>query len=102
MPASTSAVRTATRSVASEMTSKVSPSSLTSSAPASRVASTMASSSVPSAGTTMTPLRLKLYDTEPGSAIDPPLRVTATRTSEAARLRLSVRHSMSSATPPAA
>ena len=45
-------------------------------------------------------MRLNRYDTEPGSAIDPPLRVIATRTSEAARLRLSVRHSISTATPP--
>ncbi len=46
-----------------------------------------------------TPLRLNRYDTEPGSAIEPPLRVIAVRTSAAARLRLSVRHSMSTATP---
>ena len=39
------------------------------------------------------------YATLPGSAIVPPLRVNATRTSRAARLRLSVRHSMSIATP---
>jgi hypothetical protein len=32
--------------------------------------------------------------------MEPPLRVMATRTSEAARLRLSVRHSTSTATPP--
>jgi hypothetical protein len=50
-------------------------------------------------GAMTTPLRLNRYDTEPGSAIEPPLRVMATRTSEAARLRLSVRHSMSTATP---
>ena len=36
---------------------------------------------------------------DPGSAIDPPLRVMATRTSPAARLRLSVRHSIKTATP---
>ena len=36
---------------------------------------------------------------EPASAIVPPLRVTAIRTSEAERLRLSVRHSMSRAMP---
>ena len=36
---------------------------------------------------------------DPGSAIEPPLRVSATRTSVAARLRLSVRHSISTATP---
>ena len=47
----------------------------------------------------MTPLRLKRYETEPGSAIVPPLRVTATRTSDAARLRLSERHSIMIATP---
>ena len=50
----------------------------------------------------MTPLRWNMYDTEPGSAIVPPLRVIAVRTSIAARLRLSVRHSTSSATPPGA
>ena len=44
MPAACSAVRTATRSVASETTSKASPRSLTSSAPASRVASRTSSS----------------------------------------------------------
>ncbi len=52
--------------------------------------------------TTTTPLRVNRNDTLPGSAMVPPLRVTATRTSLAARLRLSVRHSMSTATPPAA
>ena len=52
-----------------------------------------------SRGTMTTPLRLNRYDTLPGSAIDPPLRVTATRTSEAARFRLSVRHSIMMATP---
>ena len=52
------------------------------------------------AGTITTPLRVNRYATEPGSAIDPPLRVIAVRTSEAARLRLSVRHSTSTATPP--
>ena len=40
-----------------------------------------------------------MYDTEPASASEPPLRVNAVRTSVAARLRLSVRHSMSMATP---
>ena len=49
--------------------------------------------------TTTTPLRVNRRDTEPGSAIVPPLRVTAVRTSMAARLRLSVRHSTSNATP---
>ena len=38
--------------------------------------------------------------TDPGSAIVPPLRVTATRTSDAARFRLSERHSIKIATPP--
>ena len=47
MPASCSAVRTATRSVASETTSKVSPRSLTSSAPASSTASSTSSSVSP-------------------------------------------------------
>ena len=53
----------------------------------------------PAFGTITTPLRVKRYATEPGSAIAPPLRVIAVRTSVAARLRLSVRHSMSTATP---
>ena len=39
---------------------------------------------------------------DPGSARLPPARVSAVRTSAAARLRLSVRHSMSTATPPGA
>ena len=47
----------------------------------------------------MTPLRVNRYETLPGSARLPPLRVSAVRTSAAARLRLSVRHSMSTATP---
>ncbi len=103
MPAACSAVRTATRSVASEITSKASPRSLTSSAPASSVASSTSSSetSLPSCsmGTSTTPLRLKRKETEPGSASEPPLRVITVRTSMAARLRLSVRHSISIATP---
>ena len=37
-----------------------------------------------------------------GTIGEPPLRVNATRTSEAARLRLSLRHSTSTATPPGA
>ncbi len=77
--------------------------SLTSSAPASSTAiSTSSSPSLSLLGTITTPLRLNRYDTDPASAIDPPLRVKATRTSEAARFRLSVRHSTSSATPPGA
>src|SRR5699024_12011182 len=54
------------------------------------------------AGTVTTPLRANRYDTDPGSAIVPPLRVMAVRTSMAARFLLSVRHSMRTATPPAA
>ena len=46
-----------------------------------------------------TPLRENMYDTDPASASEPPLRVSAVRTSVAARLRLSVRHSISTATP---
>ena len=94
------AVRTGTRSVASDSTSYWSPASLTSSAPASSTAIITSSSVVPSLGTMTTPLRENRYDTEPGSAICPPLRVNATRTSAAARLRLSVRHSTSTAMPP--
>ena len=52
--------------------------------------------------TTTTPLRVNSRETEPGSAMVPPLRVTAVRTSMAARFLLSVRHSTSSATPPGA
>ena len=52
--------------------------------------------------TSTTPFRLNKYETEPGSAMLPPLRVTATLTSEAARFRLSDKHSIISATPPAA
>ena len=50
-------------------------------------------------GTSTTPLRLNRNETEPGSASEPPLRVIAVRTSIAARFLLSVRHSMSIATP---
>ena len=90
-------------SVASEMTWNASSWSLTSSAPASRVASST-SSSVTSRlscafGTTITPLRVNRRETEPGSASVPPLRVTAVRTSIAARFLLSVRHSTRKATP---
>jgi hypothetical protein len=42
---------------------------------------------------------LNRKDTEPGSASEPPLRVIAVRTSIAARFLLSVRHSISIATP---
>ena len=54
---------------------------------------------MPALGTITTPLRENMYDTEPASASEPPLRVSAVRTSVAARLRLSVRHSISMATP---
>ncbi len=103
MPAAWSAVRTSTTSVASASTWKDSSNSLTSSTPASRVASSTSSSPTSrpswSLGTITTPLREKSRETEPGSAIVPPLRVTAVRTSMAARLRLSVRHSTRKATP---
>src|SRR3954470_6236908 len=99
MPVSCSAVRTATRSVGSLTTSNESPRSLISSAPASSTASIRSSSLRPSFGTISTPLRLNRYDTEPASASRPPLRVSAVRTSVAARLRLSVRLSISIATP---
>ncbi|SHW63735.1 Uncharacterised protein [Mycobacteroides abscessus subsp. abscessus] len=81
------------------MTSKVSPRSLTSSAPASRTAVSTSSSDRLFFSSVTTPLRENRYDTEPGSAMLPPLRVIATRTSPAARLRLSLRHSMRTATP---
>src|SRR5207249_1341868 len=94
------ALRIATRSPASLTTSNASPRSLTSSAPASSTApSTSSSVSPPAFGTIATPLRLNRYDTLPASARLPPLRVSATRTSVAARLRLSVRHSIRIATP---
>ena len=80
-------------------TSNESPRSLTSSAPASSTASSTSSSLAPAFGTITTPLRENMYDTDPASANVPPLRVSAVRTSVAARLRLSVRHSMSRATP---
>src|SRR3954451_3977850 len=99
MPASCRAERTGTRSVGSLTTSNDSPRSLISSAPASRTASMTSSSLEPAFGTITTPLRLNRYDTLPASANVPPLRVSAVRTSVAARLRLSVRHSISSATP---
>src|SRR5690349_4211445 len=67
--------------------------------PASRQASMRSSSLRPPFGTITMPLRLNRYDTLPASANVPPLRVSAVRTSVAARLRLSVRHSMSIATP---
>ena len=75
----------------------------TASAPASSVASRTSSSVTVRlpwwTGTTMTPLRLNRKDTEPESAMVPPLRVTAARTSAAARFLLSVRHSTSRAEP---
>src|SRR3954453_20327790 len=99
MPASCNAVRTVNRSVGSLTTSNESPRSLISSAPASSTASIRSSSDSPALGTITTPLRLNRYDTLPASAKVPPLRVSAVRTSVAARLRLSVRHSISIATP---
>ena len=50
-------------------------------------------------GTSTTPLRANMYDTDPASASDPPLRLNAVRTSVEARFLLSVRHSTSTATP---
>ena len=78
-------MRTVTRSDASVMTPKPSPCGSISSAPASSTASITSSSVVLSPETTITPLRWKLYATLPGSAIVPPLRVIAVRTSAAAR-----------------
>ena len=93
-------MRAATRSLASQIISNDSPLSFTSSAPASRTASRIDSSVAPDALlTVIKPLRLNKYETEPGSAIEPPLRVTATRTSEAARFLLSDKHSIMIATP---
>ncbi len=91
-------------SLGSLMISKLSPRSLTSSGSASSVASSRSSSlsDLPPScalGTTTTPLRLNIREVEPTSAMVPPLRPTATRTSEADRFRLSVRHSISRAMP---
>jgi hypothetical protein len=87
----------------SQRISNTSPWSVTSSAPASRTAARTSSSVGASAcGTARTPLRWKLYATLPGSAMVPPLRLMAVRTSAAARFLLSVRHSTSIATPLAA
>ena len=87
--------------MASLPTSNDSPRSLISSAFASRTAPSTSSSPLTASalGTITTPFRLNRYDTEPGSAIEPPLRVSAVRTSAAARFRLSVRHSTSTADP---
>ena len=49
-----------------------------------------------------TPLRSNCQATAPGSAIEPPLLVNTVRISEPVRLRLSVSTSMSTATPPGA
>ncbi len=85
------------------MISKLSPRSLISSGSASKVASSRSSSETVrpscSLAKVTTPLRLNIRAVDPTSAIVPPLRVTATRTSEAQRFRLSVRHSISSAIP---
>ncbi len=66
---------------------------------ASRMSSSVSSRPSCSLATVTTPLRLNIRAVEPASAIVPPLRVTAIRTSEAERLRLSVRHSISNAMP---
>ena len=47
----------------------------------------------------MIPWRLNCHDTEPGSAIEPPIFVKTLRTSAPVRLRLSVSTSTSTATP---
>jgi hypothetical protein len=53
-------------------------------------------------GSSIWPLRANCHDTAPGSAVDPPLREKRLRTSAPVRLRLSVRHSTMTATPPGA
>ena len=100
-PASSRALATDCRSEGSERISKDSPERTTSSAsaPPSSTASSRPSSVLPSAGRRTRPLRSKRKETEPESAMVPPLRVTAARTSAAARFLLSVRHSTSSAEP---
>ena len=50
----------------------------------------------------MTPLRSNCQPTAPGSAMEPPLLVKRLRISAPVRLRLSVRHSTMTATPPGA
>ena len=69
-----------------------------SSAPASRAAS-ITSSSLTDPGTVMMPLRSNCQATAPGSAMDPPFFLSAVRTSEPVRLRLSVSTSIRMATP---
>lgn len=77
------------------------PSRSTSSAPASSAAVMTASSSA-DPSTRITPRRLNCQPTAPGSAIAPPNFVNALRTSDAVRFLLSVRTSISIATPPGA
>ena len=64
--------------------------------------SSSVNSDSPPLGTTTTPLRSNMYDTEPESPMLPFCLLNAERTSDAARLRLSVRHSTMTATPPGA
>ena len=59
----------------------------------------MTSSSSTERGTLMTPLRSNCQATAPGSAIEPPAFFMTERISAPMRLRLSVRTSMSTATP---
>mmetsp|Transcript_14720 Transcript_14720/g.35574 ORF Transcript_14720/g.35574 Transcript_14720/m.35574 type:complete len:266 (+) Transcript_14720:153-950(+) len=73
---------------------------LTSSAPASMAIANTSSSLSAGQSNTMMPLRSKLNNTEPGSAIFPPLLLTIVRVSAFARFTLSVFTSMTMPTPP--
>jgi len=70
--------------------------------PSSTATSTSSSPSVSLFGTITTPLRLNRLRHDPASAIDPPLRVNATRTSDVARFPVIGQALNSSATPPGA
>ncbi len=99
MPAPSSAVRTACRSLGGVVTCHVSPWSAMSSAPASSAASIRSSSDAADFSTMITPLRSNCHTTAPGSAKLPPLRLKTFLISAPVRLRLSVSASTYSATP---
>ena len=99
--AASSAALTSHTLVASHVTRHTEPSSFMSSAPCSSTAF-ITSSSLAARSTRITPLRLNCHATAPGAAIEPPILLKIARTSDAVRLRLSVRISISNATPPGA
>ena len=98
-PSSSRILRSWVTSVGSHQAVNTSSSWSMSSRPWSRPVSMMSSSLAPSASTTTRPRRLNMNATAPGSARLPPTSVNALRTSDAVRLRLSVRQSTSTATP---